>query len=1206
MSRQAKKALTQVASLQNPAAIHAQRKSILLNKAGSAVATAGASAAGLTGVKAPYLSSLADVSKSLTKEKPKEQAEKKAPQAAPPVTAPEAPIEKPKQVKDVPKDETKEAAKEEPSAQEPKGASAKEGEEKGQTSEKGAKPKKPSAKEETSPKSPDQDPAFQSVVKSAKKVSKQQGKHEPTGAKVSQAKAAAKGPPNEVESQAKDAQIKKMDGQEPGRFDKAVFKAALLAKITSITPKNLEEADDFKKNKKASSIKNDVTSEVKQHKEGAQGSIEKAATQPPDPSAAKEKEQTDLAPVEAGPAPPDIGGQLAAPKPKTESEVSLEEGSQNLDRQMEEAEVTEEQLTNSNEPQFQEALASKKTAQQHAKEAPVAYRQDEQGLIAVGQEQGAGLAQQQLQEMHQSREAKFNAVHANQTTAVSADEQKRQEVATNIEKMYTTTKEKVEARLKKLDDDVNRVFNSGIEQATKDFEDYVGRRMSAYKDERYDGVTGKAAWVYDKVAGMPEYVNTFYVEGKDLYLSKMDVVIDEVATLVETGLNEAKDMIAAGRQEIKTYVEGLDKGLQDIGKQAAADIDSRFDELSQSLDEKNNQLIDSLSKKYVDNLNKVDERINQMKAENKGLVDKALDAVVGIIKTILKLKDMLLGVLAKVASVVTKIIKNPIGFVGNLVKGVKKGLDNFVGKIGDYLKQGLFEWLFGALAGAGIQVPESLDFKGVLSLVMQVLGLTYPAIRARAVKILGEGVVKGLEQASEIFTTLVSEGPAGLWKYIQEKIADLKDTVIEGIKSFLIEKVIMAGVTWIIGLLNPASAFIKAAKAIYDIVMFFVTRGSQIMSLVDALIDSMGAIAEGGIGVAAAAVEKALGKAVPVVIGFLASLLGLGGVSEKISGIIKKVQAPVNKAVDWVINKAASSVKSIGKMFGKEKKDDTPKSKVDERTDAQKREDIQKALAESHKLLRDDNVEVDELNEMLPAIKNTYRLKTLEPVVDSTNEEGELVHIHATLNPEGDTPGVKKEADQGKVEIDSFGERPDFRKSTKKAVTREEGEDRRHIDAWMTLHERLKISLNGRLFKDAVKILRKVGHIAVMNQSKKKEKRAYVAKENNESIRKAGYAYLKDQFNFSRNLWAGDSKENQQMGSDAKAALDKVYKAIELGNEKMFEEQIALFQSNAYDPDKKGSKAGFVNLTSTTVRELRKKFRENKEKLASSMVAQNR
>ncbi|WP_162917693.1 hypothetical protein [Dongia deserti] len=39
--------------------------------------------------------------------------------------------------------------------------------------------------------------------------------------------------------------------------------------------------------------------------------------------------------------------------------------------------------------------------------------------------------------------------------------------------------------------------------------------------------------------------------------------------------------------------------------------------------------------------------------------------------------------------------------------------------------------------------------------------------------------------------------------------------------------------TWLIGLLNPASAFVKACKAIYDIIMFFVNRGSQIMALVN-------------------------------------------------------------------------------------------------------------------------------------------------------------------------------------------------------------------------------------------------------------------------------------------------------------------------------------------------------------------------------------
>ena len=43
----------------------------------------------------------------------------------------------------------------------------------------------------------------------------------------------------------------------------------------------------------------------------------------------------------------------------------------------------------------------------------------------------------------------------------------------------------------------------------------------------------------------------------------------------------------------------------------------------------------------------------------------------------------------------------------------------------------------------------------------------------------------------------------------------------------IIEKVIKAGITWLHGLLNPVAAFIKACKAIYDIVMFVVERGAS-------------------------------------------------------------------------------------------------------------------------------------------------------------------------------------------------------------------------------------------------------------------------------------------------------------------------------------------------------------------------------------------
>ena len=80
------------------------------------------------------------------------------------------------------------------------------------------------------------------------------------------------------------------------------------------------------------------------------------------------------------------------------------------------------------------------------------------------------------------------------------------------------------------------------------------------------------------------------------------------------------------------------------------------------------------------------------------------------------------------------------------------------------------------------------------------------------------------------------------------------------------------------------------------------------------MIDSIAAIAKGSIGVAATMVENALAKAIPVAIGFLASLLGLGDISETIRKTIEKAQAPVNKAIDWVINGAVKVVKAAGNL----------------------------------------------------------------------------------------------------------------------------------------------------------------------------------------------------------------------------------------------------------------------------------------------------
>ena len=222
-------------------------------------------------------------------------------------------------------------------------------------------------------------------------------------------------------------------------------------------------------------------------------------------------------------------------------------------------------------------------------------------------------------------------------------------------------------------------------------------------------------------------------------------------------------------------------------------------------------------------------------------------------------------------------------------------------------------WLFGAIGRAGIQLPKSFDIAGIFDLVMQVLGLTYRQIRARVVKLVGEKVVTKLEQTVDVFKVLVTEGIPGLWKWIKDKVGDLEEMVIGGIKTFIIEKVIKAGITWLIAFLNPAAAFIKACKMIYDVIMFIIERGSEIMDFVRSILDSIGAIAKGNIGIVAQKVEDSLARALPLAISFLASLLGLGGISEKIQSIIHKVQAPIGKAVDTVV---MGAVKGAKKLFG--------------------------------------------------------------------------------------------------------------------------------------------------------------------------------------------------------------------------------------------------------------------------------------------------
>ncbi|MGW5721617.1 phage tail protein [Amycolatopsis sp. NPDC003865] len=758
---------------------------------------------------------------------------------------------------------------------------------------------------------PASDPKFRSLKQDIGAQAKAAKAHPPAGAEVKKAQDAAVAPADDKDAQAKAAQADKMAAAKPAGFDKAAFVAAVNAAIAKQAPKNLDEADKFASSGKADQVKAEVLGKVTSGKDASAKDVTDRTKEAPDPSRAVEKPVTPLPPAAAPPA-------LAAPDPRkaTPDKAPPEQTDLRADQcethgAMAAAGVTDQQLAQSNEPEFTGALAAKQAGEQHTAAAPAAVRESEAGQLAAvtGAAQASGQAA--LAGMTGARSSSAQKGQAAKSATKAKDEQDRARITGEIKAVFDETKTKVEGVLGALDDQVAKKFEAGEAQAKAAFTADHRARMKRYKAERYDGVTGAARWAYDLFADLPAEANNLFLEAKKVYEVKMQGVIGEIADFVGQKLGEAKQLIADGRSKVRQKVESQPAALRKIAGEAAKEFGGQFDDLEKSVDEKQQSLVEDLAQKYTEARTAVDEEIKALQAENKGLWSKAKEAVGGAIETILQLKNMLLGVLSRAANAVELIIKKPIEFLGNLVNAVKTGVLNFGANIVEHLKNGLKGWLLGNLASAGIEIPEALDARGILKMVLSILGLTWASVRARILRFIPEPVLAKLEQTLEVVKILVTEGVPGLWRWVVEKLGDLKELVLGQIKEFVVEKIVKAGITWIISLLNPAAAFIKACKAIYDIVMFFVEKAAQIKEFVDSVLDSVESIARGGAGAVAGLIERTLAKALPMVLGFLASLLGLGGISEKIKSVLEKIQAPVGKVVDSVVGTVVKAGKKV-------------------------------------------------------------------------------------------------------------------------------------------------------------------------------------------------------------------------------------------------------------------------------------------------------
>ncbi|GAB3470268.1 phage tail protein [Actinophytocola sediminis] len=861
---------------------------------------------------------------------------------------------------------------------------------------------------------PARDPKFATLKRDVQQKKRAvASSHPPPRKEATSAQDAAVPPRDDEVAQGKTANAEKMHEAKPKEFDKAAFIQAVEKAIADRAPKNLKDAEKFPDSEKPAEIKTEVQGRVGEGRTESAAQIATTTAAPPDTSAAVPKKVVSMAADRPPGRPATPDPKKAVPDTLPRSATDMSAGPAAINRRMADAQVTETQLKKSNEPTFTKALSNKKAAERHSETAPGQLRKHEAAKLRRTTAQAKQVGTAAMSTMATQRVRTGQQVGTGKAGTKTRDEDKRAQVTALLQKVFDKLKADVEGILSGLDKLVDEQFTREEKQARDAFTAEHRRKLADYKEKRYSGWR-KPLWVKDWLLGLPDEVNVFLEEARANYVRRMRGVVSNIADIIARELTRAKQRIAKGREELNAEVTKLPADLRAIGREAVSEFADKFDELTQSVDDKGTELVDTLATKYTDAVKAVDQEIAEQKEKNKGAVDKAKDAIKGAIDAIMELKRLLLGVLRNAATAIGAILKDPIGFLGRLVTAVGGGLKLFMRNAGRHLQQGVLAWLLGTAGTAGIQLPTKFDVLGILVMIAGLLGLSWPNIRVRLTRRVPEQAVAAAETAVPLVAETRKRGVAGMWADLKTRVGDLKKTLIKDLVSYLLPTIIIAGITWIVSLLNPASAFIRACKMIIDIIRFIVTQGRQIIEFVNAVLDAVIAIARGGAGGVPALVERALARSIPVLIGALAAILGIGGIAGRVKAIFQKLAKPVNRAVDWVIDKIVGLVKKLWSKLKalRDKRQPRDRRRRDKRgpedarrPTARRRQDrrrprpnrLGEAMAAARRVMARHArkpVGRDEVTGPLSAIRRKFRVRRVDLV-----DAGQVWAVEAEVNP---------------------------------------------------------------------------------------------------------------------------------------------------------------------------------------------------------------
>jgi len=649
----------------------------------------------------------------------------------------------------------------------------------------------------------------------------------------------------------------------------------------------------------------------------------------------------------------------AAPKPKTDEEISLDDKSRDLDDALKNHNVNgqtinidEDSLAYpvSGEKSFDEAGEDKRKAQDEIAKSGPAYREAESQILSKAQGNIHTMVNGSLGKQHGLRSGSFNEVKKAQVNHKSTIEGEKGRIYSEFQTLYENTKTEVNKKLEPLNN-IQETFETVISDAQKKFDEYVETQLeyiytpgmfdySDWIDEprvqemikrEYENLVNQGkdrmyAGIEARKKAQDFSADETFKDAKNSFIFQVKYDVEhKIAPIVVEALNTAKQEIEKGKQCAEEKFNSLSKTEQEEAQKVFDAVNTQFQTLEESVTERQGEIVNDMARVYNNSVGKLQAKFDTIKKDVlTSWWEKAWNKIKAVVNAIIDFVTKIGALLARLASSVGDIIASPRAFFSNLVDGIGQGFSTFVDKIDVFLSTAFFDWLRGS-SGLPIELPRDFGPTGLFSLFTQLLGLSTETIWERMEVVYSPKIANAfrrgevlLEKGLEVFAIIKNEGLGGLWDHIRESLGNILDETLDTIKETVLYAAIKKVMIEIGKMLIPGGGFIAIAEKIIRIVQFIVEARDKILELFGAFVNAVEMAVKGNIPGIVDRVTGALTKMITLAIDFLVTLFGLGSLKDKVTRLIDRIRKPVIAGIDFVLNKLKSLVFRVIGRGGKE------------------------------------------------------------------------------------------------------------------------------------------------------------------------------------------------------------------------------------------------------------------------------------------------